>query len=301
MGSELAECPRGTTSEQLAGALARPAWLGNVEEHPRVGLPFESNAGLFSLAKMVKRFFGDEFFGFAADLMRWQAVIQQMPRDALVDPLISGVIVEGLDKIVDRSKLADLQFSAALGTRIINELRGGRITIGSLQDRFASLGERISDELHSQYFLLVDRGDAAAFTGGHSPDDLEFLAVFPDAVFDFDEAVKCQALGRATACVMHCMRVIEVGLVALCQKLGVDVVRYRNWGELLREMAKAIAAMDRTQRTPFHEAQIHLAAIKDAWRNETMHAARQYNSAESATILGVTRTFMRHLGELNWT
>ena len=45
---------------------------------------------------------------------------------------------------------------------------------------------------------------------------------FSSANDDIDEAGKCLALGRGTACVMHLMRVLEVGLAALASALGAN-------------------------------------------------------------------------------
>ena len=285
-------------SETIRCDLDRPRWLTPHHGTTARVLPSETIPGLFSLAQMVKRFFGDEFFGFAADMMRWQAVIDGMPSSARMDAFICEPIIDGLSRITERCRQADLQFSGALSARALDEVRSSRVTYGDVRARLEALGERMADELRSHYFLQLEREDALAFRDSHSPDDLDFLVAFSEAAFDYDEALKCLALGRSMAAVMHLMRVTEVGLKALSAQLSIDLERYRNWGALLGEMSKAIERMDRQLRPLYKEAQLHIDAVKDAWRNDAMHVSRRYNDVEARIILDATRNLMRNLTKL---
>jgi hypothetical protein len=56
----------------------------------------------------------------------------------------------------------------------------------------------------------------------------EVFDAFPTANNDVSEAGMCLAFERGTACVMHCMRILEVGLVALAADLGIG--RQNDWG-----------------------------------------------------------------------
>jgi hypothetical protein len=59
---------------------------------------------------------------------------------------------------------------------------------------------------------------------------------FPSAANDIFEAGTCLALDRATACVMHSMRVSEVGLTSLARAMNVS--KQNDWGGYLREIEK---------------------------------------------------------------
>ena len=57
---------------------------------------------------------------------------------------------------------------------------------------------------------------------------------FSSAAEDITESGKCLACGRATACVMHLNRVMEVGLAALAKAVGVGP--QNDWGKYLKEI-----------------------------------------------------------------
>jgi hypothetical protein len=61
---------------------------------------------------------------------------------------------------------------------------------------------------------------------------------FPSAAFDIEEAGKCYACNRNTACVMHLARAVEVGLKSVMASLGLSVPtgRQPSWGEVLRDI-----------------------------------------------------------------
>jgi hypothetical protein len=62
---------------------------------------------------------------------------------------------------------------------------------------------------------------------------------FPMAIDDIEEAGKCLALGRATACVLHAMRIIEVGLRALAKALNIPFAP--SWKSYLNQISSRIA------------------------------------------------------------
>lgn len=124
-------------------------------------------------------------------------------------------------------------------------------------------------------------------------------AAFPTATFDIAEAAKCRALGRWTASVMHLMRVLEIGLAALAQHLGIDAAD-RNWNSLLNEIeakartiGKGTHGADEAQWAA--EAATHLRFIKNAWRNHAMHPLEKYDEERASAIYDNAAAFMRHL------
>jgi hypothetical protein len=45
----------------------------------------------------------------------------------------------------------------------------------------------------------------------------------------------------------------------------------------------------------FSTATVNLRAVKDAWRNPTMHVERVYDEELATELWGAVRAFMRHL------
>ncbi len=129
---------------------------------------------------------------------------------------------------------------------------------------------------------------------------IEVRDSFPLISHDISEAGKCLALGRATAVVFHLMRILEAGLRATHRCLGIEVELEggdRNWGRVLarirteiRERGNKWAEMDY-----FKEIFARLDAIKDAWRNLTMHIENVYTEEGVAVLFDNTRALMQRL------
>lgn len=64
---------------------------------------------------------------------------------------------------------------------------------------------------------------------------------FPKAIHDIEEAAKCLALNRATACAMHCMRAIDIGLSKLIAESFGDpdyLTETSEWGKIVHRIHK---------------------------------------------------------------
>lgn len=177
---------------------------------------------------------------------------------------------------------------------------------GSESVNFANLARdvmevqiRLCDELEARMSFLMSPEEAQYFTQN------QFAPVvadrFSEAVFDMDEAGKCYATERATACVFHLMRVTEYGLVALSTFLGINVSR-PNWEPI-------IAKIDSELKAPYEKRQFkgsadllanastHVHAVKVAWRNRAMHVDKKHTMEEAREIYGATCGLMRYLSE----
>ena len=180
--------------------------------------------------------------------------------------------------------------------------------VGSTWGEFAELGKefrgRLIDDMKRTLFLAVSSGDAKLYLAV-LPFGKEVGRAFPSADFDIWEATKCLALDRHTACVFHLMRVMELGLHALGKSLNdptLDPKTNPSWFKILdrcsKELKKPLA-----QRSPEWQADepfysgvaARLMAVKDAWRNETMHVKAEYNEEEARDILNHVKAFMSHL------
>ncbi len=131
---------------------------------------------------------------------------------------------------------------------------------------------------------------------------------FPSTVSEIEEASKCFALGRYTACVFHLMRALEPGLRALSDKLKIRK-RSANWHAFLSAMParidRAFSRKSRASRAK-HDYYSGLASqlgfIKTAWRNPTMHNPEKIYTEEMARELivlvrGYMREASKHLRE----
>jgi hypothetical protein len=123
---------------------------------------------------------------------------------------------------------------------------------------------------------------------------------FSSATYEMDEASRCFALGRNTACVFHLMRIMETGLNAVGSPFGVSVTN--NWHSTLKDIENAIKERNIRQtpdwraEEPFYaEAVTHFRMVKDAWRNHTMHINKRYDEERAKDILNSVAAFMRHL------
>jgi hypothetical protein len=122
---------------------------------------------------------------------------------------------------------------------------------------------------------------------------------------DLEEACKCFVAGRNTATVFHLMRVMEAALRLLAKSLNdqsIDPNRNPSWESILRkcddELKKKHAERcAEWQADPgfFDTATANLRAVKDAWRNPTMHVETHYDEETAIDVMNTVRAFTRHL------
>lgn len=155
------------------------------------------------------------------------------------------------------------------------------------------------DELQARLLFTMPPTHASFFLH-ETPFGETVQDAFPSAAYDIVEAAKCRALSRWTACVMHLMRVLEVGLRALSQHYGIDASQ--NWNAILnqiesksREVGKRTHGEDGEKWAA--EAAVHLRFIKNAWRNHAMHSLEKYDEERAVMIFDNTRLFMQHLSQ----
>ena len=181
----------------------------------------------------------------------------------------------------------------------IRRLLAARSTTITAQDMIFSLADfrnRLEDDAENHSYFLIRRKEY------YLNDHLFALGVFnnfPSANDDIFEAGTCLALERATACVMHLMRALEVALAALAK--AVDVTNQNDWGAYLRKIemeldARAKAAGARSIDEQFYaEAAANFDRLRRAFRNPTMHPDKSYSPERAEEILVATRSFMTHL------
>lgn len=173
-----------------------------------------------------------------------------------------------------------------------------------LRQEISILRKRIDDELKNRKFLAISP-EKSRFYRNTNLFGSEVYDNFPSAREDIEEAGTCYACARSTASVFHLMRVIETGLRVLGLSLNnpdLDPKKNPSWNRILKpcddELRKPLA-----QRCPewkqdelfYSNATANLRAVKDAWRNPTMHVEINYDEERALEIINAVKAFMRHI------
>ena len=188
----------------------------------------------------------------------------------------------------------------------------------SLKKSLDELKSRILDEIDSPLLLGVKHGRAEYFENS-IPFSQDVFEKFQSATFDIEEASKCFALARYTACVMHLQRVMEIGLKAFASTLGVwDKIKNEkpNWGNILSPIRDEIGERNREkkkkentftspekkwnspeEREFCNGVRPFLEAVRTAWRNPSMHVGKKYTEEEAEDIFHAAKGFMRYLSK----
>ncbi len=127
---------------------------------------------------------------------------------------------------------------------------------------------------------------------------------FPDTARDIYASARCLALNEWTACVFHCMRVLEHGLRSFASSLSISLGK-DNWGTIIEQIEKAIRELARQQKGATAIARLQFCSeaasqfryFKDAWRNHAMHATTFYSPEEAQSVWTHTKAFMENLAE----
>jgi hypothetical protein len=169
------------------------------------------------------------------------------------------------------------------------------LTLEHLRDSLSDIKKRFHDEIGFIKLLVVPPEEQSLMNEAKehlgSPTSERFLGVS----YDVEEAAKCLCFGRPTASVFHSMRVLEVALKAFALRLGIpNPVKpsERNWGNILQAVKTKIDSdypsskrLSKSEGAFLEAVYVSLDAIKNPWRNETMHVEGVYTEEEAKHIL----------------
>lgn len=174
------------------------------------------------------------------------------------------------------------------------------LTYGLLLSEIAILRRSILNELFTCRTILIPTPEVKYYK-----DDPLFgekvVNKFPKTVTDIQEAGKCLALGRYTACVFHLMRVMELAVHYLAKKLNINLTQVKTWHRILIAVDTEIenlprqTSRQRTTRNRYAEVSAQLRMVKDAWRNSVMHPQETYTPEEAERSYQNVKDFMVHL------
>jgi hypothetical protein len=130
---------------------------------------------------------------------------------------------------------------------------------------------------------------------------------FPSLEYEISETGKCLALGRSTASVFHSIRCLEASIRALARCLRLPdptTGAERNWNTVLTKIKNEMdrrwpKSADRMSGDGqfFEESYAALAAIRNPWRNTTMHLDQVYTEQDAKDLFNVVGAFMRQLSD----
>jgi hypothetical protein len=157
-------------------------------------------------------------------------------------------------------------------------------------------------------------------------DDTQFGSIAPikfkEIAGDIEEAYKCLGAGRTTACVFHCMRMLEYGVHKLARHFGValqvDVTdgktgkltgdkRDQEWNTLCQQILREIKHLpaptptEQEEKLKFEDLAIHISNVR-AERNAVMHAryatTKRFTAKKAENVLEETKSFISELALL---
>jgi hypothetical protein len=198
---------------------------------------------------------------------------------------------------------AGLRQSLKAFNRFMSKLERPPVLLSELADSVEDIHQRIADELEDLELWQV--------TSEHlkylATDPLKLEGKFPPVYRDAEEAGKCLAYDRGTACVFHLMRIMECGLRALGASLGdprLDPKRNPSWDSILKKCDEELVRPlqnrcdeGRQDDAFYSTATANLRAVKDAWRNPTLHIERDYMPEDAQDVWNAVGGFMRHLSK----
>jgi hypothetical protein len=219
----------------------------------------------------------------------------KLPKEASqsIDEVISNLV----NQLSSRMPIPSVVAQAKRIKEALEKGEGAK-AVGALMREFKT---RLLDELSERHFLYVppDRVDLymKPMLFGKEVNDR-----FSAAIDDIEEAGKCLALGQGTACVLHTMRILEVGLKALAAALNIPYAP--SWESYLSQISTNIAKKHKNKTKAwrrdekfYRDLSGDLLIVKQAFRNPTMHVDRKYGVDEAEQIFAAAKTFMVRLVE----
>ena len=181
--------------------------------------------------------------------------------------------------------LLNAVFSLGSLRRLLRQGEAGTMSEHSFVLALEDLVTRLRDELALTRIVVLP---SAARPGGDEPPFGAGVETrFPAAVYDIEEAVHCLALRRATAAVLHAMKVMSHGLRGVERLFGTGRLTDLSW-------ARQVLAL-RTAAPDENDLLEALIRVRRAWRAPTLMPADKYTEQEAEAVLEAVASFMRAL------
>lgn len=220
-----------------------------------------------------------------------------------VDEELRKVTLEALDRVLLLANEIGARAASVAINRAQADMKESGLRRADVTTWLAEIISRFEDELAGiEFFLIEDKHKRHLHPKNRSSSSAVALQFPSEAAFELDEAAKCLAFGRYTACVFHLMRTMEVGIKAISRCLEIpDPARPadRNWKFILDRIKGAMdkkwpIAANRMSGdgATLESLYASLDAVRSPWRNATMHVDNKYTEEEAEHILTVVTGFM---------
>jgi hypothetical protein len=191
-----------------------------------------------------------------------------------------------------------LESTGRLAKEIIANIDKTRII--TIRDNLGKLINIMESELCEKHVLYIPQNQAVWITHQIFPDSI--TDAFPSTADDIKEACNCYALDRPTACVFHSMRILEYGLCALANDVGLsfELQQWQTIIEAIEAEVKKLRGMHKSkekneQMQFLSEAAKEFMYFKDGWRNHVTHRKMKYDCPQANSVILHVRAFMEHL------
>lgn len=259
----------------------------------RLGMP---PGKLWSLWDIMRRVFPSLCCTIAQNLARSAVMLNQasypLPREDIFK------IIDDCVKAVD-----DIHVSESLKRKATRMRNIGKAA--SDQEIYILIREFLNDfieELTRPMFLMVSELDRHLYEQKTPPFGERVEAVFSTANKDIAAACRCFALDEWTASVFHLMRVLELGLRAFAEKVGLDqeAIVNENWKNIIDRVESKIRRIELESKSSekakklqeYSAAAAQFRYFKDAWRNHVSHAHVSYDGREAEIIFAHVKAFI---------
>jgi hypothetical protein len=178
-----------------------------------------------------------------------------------------------------------------------------KATYGKFNERVNSLHQVLLKELSKTELFLLQRADLALFDPKEPLFGEKVDRKFSAARGDIEEAGKCLALGRGTACVFHLMRAGEVAVGKLAKRLKETIKKPNGemlpWGVLVGNIDGGIKKLPPgPKQDKWLKLHPLLYSMNRAYRTKTAHPEAKYTPEEAQRAFDATRSFMQECAAL---
>lgn len=235
-------------------------------------------------------------------IMTLQHTEQEKPTEELIKNL-----QDALAYMEAASGTVDMPATLHLINALSIEAPKHRLSFDELDAKIDDIQLMARNELRNRQFFHVPPTEARYYSNV-KVFGAKVADTFPQAVTDIEEAGNCYALGRATACVFHLMRVVPYGMDRLAKQLRVKYslpIECLEWGSIIQPIEKAVRNMQNLARSKkklasikhYSEIVAHLYFCKDAWRNHVSHGRDAYDLAQARSVMDHVGLVMKLLAE----
>lgn len=215
-----------------------------------------------------------------------------------------------LEGFYNESKQVDAKLACFSADRFYRRLNQDpcQVTLAELARGLEDIESRFHDHLHFVKLYVIPEERSVLLEGADTLLNHEVAERFPSIWFDCEEAAKCLCFGRYTASIFHAMRMLEIGIASLAKRLNIENPAKstdRSWGIMLSKIKGAIDSQFPKQYRSADSEGAHLEsiyasldAIKNPWRNATMHVESIYTEEEARHIISCTSILFGRMAQM---